>query len=169
MQTILRTILVSAALTVQLTACNESDSPVDTSDSDGAEGKGTGTLTLADGTVHEFVMTQCRTKTNAPSFFLIENGYDMSGRTDDGFRMTLIRAGTDDATTTALGDLEAEFDENDVNPQISYRFIEPDSTFVLDGNSLTGDLILFDWYSSSAIYGDEITGTLEIDCADSSE
>lgn len=121
---------------------------------------------MADGTVFELEMTQCRTKINAPSFFLIEEGYDLSGRTSDGFRVGLLRAASTEEFAQAAGELRGELDENGNNAGIFYRFDEPDSTFAVNGNTIMGDLIVTDFNSLNPIFGDSTTATIEIRCPD---
>lgn len=140
----------------------ETSAPEDDA-SGGSGGEGTGTLTLSDGTELSFAMTTCETSDTNPDSYLISNAYDMNGESDDGYRLGLIRAGVDD-DTTGLGDLEADFDENGVNPGISYNGLGAEEIMLtVDGPSLTGTVIM----SSPAgeqPFGESFEATVDITC-----
>lgn len=125
-------------------------------------GAGMAVLTVDDGTVYEFEMTSCDTSNNT-DIFLIDPGYDLFGRNDDGFSFGLIRAAFEEPAS-ALGDLEGGFDDNGVNPSMSYVIREPESVITLDGNTITGDLVLDGFISSEKTHGDEATATLTVTC-----
>lgn len=124
---------------------------------------GTGMLTMADGRVYIFEMSTCDTSVNEPDAFFVDPGYDLFGKTSDGFRLQLIRAAFEEPTN-AGGDLEGQFDEGGVNPNVSYRFREPESTITLDGDTVTGDLVLSGDYSNDQIHGENTTATLSVTC-----
>jgi len=131
-----------------------------TAETDG--GSGQGVLTVEDGTVYEFDMSSCETSNNSDTF-LVDPGYDLFGRTSDGFTLYLGRAAFEEPTS-ALGDLGGRFDENGVNPKVNYVFREPDSVITLDGNTITGQLVLDGFISQENIHGEETTATLTITC-----
>ena len=176
---------IAAALALTLAACGgsgsssdssagdtvapagDSDDPGDSGNDPGeapvpSSGSGTATITVADGTVYEFEMSSCETSNNVDSF-LVDPGYDLSGRTDDGFRFHLTRAAFEEPTF-AIGDLEGLLDENGVNPEIEYVIREPGSVIVLDGSTITGDLVLDGFISENKIHGEEATATLLVTC-----
>ena len=171
-----RTLSAISALAVVIGACGGSDTGSDTNATEAeapsdapaeepepaAGGSGTAVITVDDGTVYEFEMSGCDTSNNT-DIFLIDPGYDLFGRNDDGFSFSLIRAAFEEPAT-ALGDLEGGFDENGVNPTMSYLIREPESVITLDGNTITGDLVLDGVFSSEKTHGDETTASLTVTC-----
>ena len=133
-----------------------------TDDATPTTGSGRATMTISDGTVYEFEMTTCDTSNNSDAF-LVEPGYDLSGRTDDGFRVQLIRAAFEEPTT-ARGGLEGRFDDNGVNPEVSYTFREPESVIALDGDTITADLVMSGFISQDPIHGEDPTAMLTVTC-----
>lgn len=128
-----------------------------------ASGAGTGMLTMADGTVYTFEMSTCDTSVNKPDTFVVDPGYELFGKTSDGFRLQLIRAAFEEPTNGG-GDLEGQFDEGGGNPKVSYLFKEPESTITLDGDTVTGDLVMSGVYSTDQIHGETTTATLTVTC-----
>lgn len=125
---------------------------------------GTGTLSLADGTEYTFEMATCKTSGADPDAFVVDPGYDLLGKSEDGFRLTLIRAGLDADSANATGDLEAEFDENGVNPKVSYDALgDEDVMLKVDGSGVTGTAKMTS-SGSSAPLGENIEAMIDVTC-----
>lgn len=137
----------------------------DGSTDDSSGGNGTGTLTIADGTVYEFEMNSCDTSDTDPEGFPLDLGYDLTGSTADGeFRIFLGRAGFDDESAVASGSLEGGFDENGQNASILYRVSrESLDQLSVDGGTVTGDLALSEVIPGGP-HGDEISATVQVSC-----
>lgn len=153
-------VVLAVALGLAVVACGEDDGettapPTDVGPDDGAvtndtagsggddapaEG-GTGTISLADGTEYRFTMTTCKTNETDPSSFLVDPGYELFGTSEDGFKMSFIRAGLSE-DTSPVGSLDGEFDENGVNPAVSYAGVNDDVDLQVDGGQVTGTALL---------------------------
>lgn len=183
----LRTGLFSAAL-LGLVACGSGDddggaadvddtstatenTPADEQPDDGqaaddqpATGGGTGTLTLADDTVFALSMSTCETSETGADGFLIEDGFDLFGRTADGeFTVQLIRAGFDEDNIVDTGALEGEFDENGKNAELLYNEVHESLIATVDGGNVSGTVTLKP-IGPNRPYGDEIDATFDINC-----
>lgn len=116
------------------------DAPQEEVIEDAAEessGSGIGIVTVADGTVYEFIMGTCQTSDTADNF-LHDNAYDLFGATADGaFEIGFIRAGLDD-TAVGVHALEGDFDENGQNSKMIYTNGGQPAGFVVDGGNITG-------------------------------
>lgn len=125
---------------------------------------GTGTLTLDDGTSYTFEMTSCSTSDSDPDTFLVDPGFDLFGESEDGFRLTLIRAGLDEKSASLTGGFEGEFDENGVNAEVSYNAAgDEDGSLEVDGPSVTGTVTMSSLGSNSP-FGESIEATVEVTC-----
>ena len=185
----LRTVLLSAAL-VGLVACGSgdddggapdaddtaspaddaasttSDEPADDQPADDqpATGSSTGTLTLADGTTFSFEMSTCDTSENGAEGFLIEDGFDLFGRTSDGeFTVQLIRAGFDEDSIIDTAGLEGEFDEEGKNAGLLYSEVNETIVADVDGGNVTGTVTLKP-IGPNRPYGDEVGATFDVSC-----
>lgn len=185
----LRTVLLSAAL-VGLVACGsgdddagasdadatasstgdaestQSDEPADDEPADGRPGTGssTGTLTLDDGTTFSFEMSTCDTSENGADGFLIEDGFDLFGRTSDGeFTVQLIRAGFDEESIIDTATLEGEFDGGGKNAELLYSEVNGTIVAGVDGASVAGTVTLKP-IGPNRPYGDEVGATFDVSC-----
>lgn len=183
----LRTLLIAAAL-VSMSACGSGDDDSAASDADdsGAAADGTladeqpaddepaddqpatggsgGTLTLADGTVFEFETATCDTSENGAEGFLIEDGFDLFGRTSDGeFTVQLIRAGFDEESVIDTASLEGEFDDDGKNPELFYSEVNETLVATVDGGNVSGTVTLKP-IGPNRPYGDEIVATFDVNC-----
>ncbi len=154
---------------VGASADDGSDAPASEDDSntddDGSGGDGTGTLTMADGTVYEFELTTCETSNTDSAALPLSNGYDAFGKTSDGaFSLQIIRAGFDDENAVMSGGLEGDFDDNGQNAGILYA-ADADSLNLLtvDGANVSGE-ISFRGIGPTGPHGDDAVGTVEVSC-----
>ncbi len=180
----IRTLLITGAL-LGLAACGSDDdagapdadssdvvpAAADAADSDDASddatpatGSSTGTLTLADGTVFSLEMSTCDTSENGASGFVIENGFDLFGRTSDGeFTVQLIRAGFDEESVIDTASLEGEFDEEGKNAELLYSEVNATLVATVDGGDVAGTVTLKP-IGPNRPYGDEVEATIDISC-----
>ena len=181
----LRTVLLSAAL-IGLVACGSGDDDGGVSDADAtasatdgataapsddapaddqpATGSSTGTLTLADGTAFSLEMSTCDTSENGSEGFVIEDGFDLFGRTPDGeFTVQLIRAGFDEETVLVTAALEGEFDDEGKNAQLLYSKVADTMTATVDGGTVSGAVTMKP-IGPNRPYGDETAATFDISC-----
>ncbi len=143
---------------------DETDPPDETDETDAPEssGSGTATLTVDDGTVYGFEMSDCDTSENSTEF-LVEPGYQLFGKSDDGFSMQFIRAAFEEEDASAIGSLEGDFDENGVNPKVSYNAIGDEEVLLtVDGGGVTGTAMMSSFDDS--IHGTDIEVTIEVNC-----
>jgi hypothetical protein len=141
------------------------DEPADEPADDPAPaGDGTGTLTLPDGTAFSFEMTTCETSENGADGFLIEDGFDLFGRTTDGeFTVQLIRAGFDEENIVDTAGLEGEFDDDGKNAGLLYSEVHESLAATVDGGTVTGTVSLKP-IGPNRPYGDETVATFDIRC-----
>ena len=132
---------------------------------DTSSGDGTGTLTMADGTVYEFEMNSCDTVDTDPATIPLAGGYDLSGSTSDGeFRFSLARLGFDDEVAVAVGALEGDFDENGQNEEILYTASRESLDLIaVDGGNVSGE-VAFSAIGLTRPHGDDTTATVEVNC-----
>ncbi len=129
----------------------------------GATGSGTGTLTMADGTVYRFETSTCDTSENDDAF-LVEDGYDIFGKTADGaFHASFNRAGFDEETISEISTLEGQFDENGKNAELIYRDVTGTMALVVDGGHVSGTLTMKP-IGSNDPHGAESEATVDITC-----
>lgn len=175
-----RTLFISAVL-LGVTACGSgdddgasgesaanTDGSADTADAapadEPATGSSTGTLTLADGTVFSLEMTTCETSENGAAGFLIEDGFDLFGRTSDGeFTVQLIRAGFDEDSVIDTSVLEGAFDDEGKNAGLLYTEGSEVLVATVDGGNVSGSVTLKP-IGPNRPYGDEIGATFDVDC-----
>ncbi|MDW3214093.1 MAG: hypothetical protein R8G01_08870 [Ilumatobacteraceae bacterium] len=178
-----RTLFISAVL-LGVTACGSSDDngasgesaantdgsadSADTADAapadEPATGSRTGTLTLDDGTAFTLEMTTCETSENGAAGFLIEDGFDLFGRTSDGeFTVQLIRAGFDEDSVIDTSVLEGEFDDEGKNAGLLYTEGSEVLVATVDGGNVSGTVTLKP-IGPNRPYGDEIGATFDVDC-----
>ena len=179
----LRTVLLSAAL-VGLVACGSGDDDGGASDTDDtvaaedgastpsdepadvqpASGSSTGTLTLADGTSFSLEMSTCDTSENGAEGFMIEDGFDLFGRTSDGeFTVQLIRAGFDEDSIIDTATLEGAFDDEGKNAELLYSEVNETIVAGVDGGNVTGTVTLKP-IGPNRPYGDEVGATFDVSC-----
>ncbi|MFT6291741.1 MAG: major membrane immunogen (membrane-anchored lipoprotein) [Ilumatobacter sp.] len=134
---------------------------------DTSSGDGTGTLTMADGTVYEFEMNSCDTFDTDPATIPLAGGYDLSGSTSDGeFRFSLARLGFDDEVAVAVGTLEGDFDENGQNEKLLYIASRESldlNLIAIDGGNVSGQ-VEFSAIAPTRPHGDDTTATVEVNC-----
>lgn len=133
-------------------------------DPETSESGSTGTLVLADGTEITFEMSTCDTSDTDPDVFLVDPGYNLFGTSDDGYRLQVIRAGLDEEGAGAIGSLEADFDENGVNPAVAYTAIGDENVLLdVDGAHVTGTMSMTS-LDPGAPLGPSIEATADITC-----
>jgi len=145
-------------------ASTDSDTD-DASAPDTSSGDGTGTLTMADGTVYEFELRDCDTVDTDPATILLAGGYTLSGPSSDGeFRFTLARLGFDDEVAVATGSLEGDFDENGKNEKMLYKVSRESLDLIaVDGGNVSGE-VAFSAIGPTRPHGDDTTATVEANC-----
>ncbi len=180
----IRFVIVAAVLSVGFAACSsdagsdaspppgdDSPSTVDAGGESGgpdegassASGDGTGTLTMADGTVYTFEMSTCDTSENDDAF-LVENGYDIFGKTADGaFHASFNRAGFDEETISEIATLEGQFDENGKNAELIYTDVTDTMALTVDGGHVSGTLTMKP-IGPNEPHGAESEATVDITC-----
>ncbi|AXT84663.1 hypothetical protein C6I20_05290 [Aeromicrobium sp. A1-2] len=140
----------------------------DTTDGETSEpeqaSSGRATLTIADGTVYEFVMSSCDTQDTDPSGFPLSNGYDLSGRTADGqFGMSMGRAGLTDDEPVMSGLVEGDFDDQGKNAKMIYSVPSDTVDLTASGRQVNGTLDLRA-IGPTRTHGDRSSATLEANC-----
>jgi len=129
--------------------------PVEDGDDGGSGGDGTATLTLADETSYEFEMSTCDTSDSAPDVFEVDPGYDLFGTNDDGWQLSLIRAGFDEESASPVGGLEID--------DVSYAALGDDLSLEVDGSSVTGTALMSS-LDPGAPLGSDVEVTVEVSC-----
>lgn len=125
---------------------------------------GTATLTIADGTVYEFVLTTCDTSDTDPSALPLDNGYDIFGKTDDGaFEVQLIRAGFTNDESVFAGGLEGDFDDEGKNSKMLYSANGETVALAATGTEISGTVAL-KAIGPTRPHGDETEATLDAQC-----
>ncbi len=119
---------------------------------------------MADGTAYELDMSSCETSENGAEGFLIEDGYDVTGRTaDDAFLASFNRAGFDEDSVVQIVTLEGDFDENGKNAGILYNNVPDTIDLTVDGGKVTGTVTLKPILPNKP-HGDESVATVDISC-----
>ena len=125
---------------------------------------GTATLTTADGTVYEFVLTTCDTSDTEPNALPLDNGYDIFGRTaDSGFEVQLIRAGFTNDDVVFAGGLEGDFDGEGKNAKMIYSASGETVALTATGTEISG-AVTFRAIGPTRPHGDETEATLDAQC-----
>ena len=127
-------------------------------------GEGSATLTMSDGTEYSFAMSTCDTSDNAPDSFLVDPGYDLFGKSDDGFRIQFIRAGFDESDVVLTNSFEGDFDDGGGNPTVSYSGGDYDPGFSVDGGDVSGTVTLDNGPGGDPIHGETTEATLAVSC-----
>ncbi len=142
----------------------EDSSDAEAGDAGGDAGSGNGTLTLDDGTEYAFEMGTCITSATDPDSFLVDPGFDAFGRSSDGFTLQVIRAAFEESPDLqpTVG-FEGRYDENGVNPGISY-LRDGDADLQIDGGRIFGDVTFADFFSVDPIHGDGFVATIDVNC-----
>lgn len=126
---------------------------------------GTATLTIADGTVYEFVLTTCDTSDTDPSALPLDNGYDIFGQTDDGaFEVQLVRAGFTNDDVVFAGALEGDFDDEGKNAKMLYSVNGDTVALTATGTEISGTMMLRAVGPPTRPHGDETEATLDAQC-----
>ncbi len=72
--------------------------------------------------------------------------------------MSFIRAGLSE-DTSPVGSLDGEFDENGVNPAVSYAGVNDDVDLQVDGGQVTGTALL-----NSFETGEDVEAVIDVAC-----
>lgn len=134
--------------------------PESSEDQDG----GSGSLTLLDGTVLDFVFTSCDTSDTKPNALPLSNGVDIFGKTSDSaFSFQLIRAGFDDDSAVASGSVEGDFDDEGKNSKLLY-FVKADTLDITVTGGEVAATFALGKIGPTDTFGKETEATLEAHC-----
>lgn len=183
LRTTSRSFVLTAALMAGFTACGSDDDPaaspdavesgapedatevadpVGGADEVASSGGSATTLTMADGTAYEFVMSICETSNTDD--FVLPDSYELLGATADGaFRFSLTRAGLDEDFISQVGTLEGDFDDSGQNELMLYTADLDDEPLPVDGAVVSGTFLM-NAIGPTRPHGDQVEATLEARC-----
>lgn len=125
-------------------------------------GPQTATLSLADGTVYELVVSSCVTNETDSGRLPITNGFEVSGKTADGiFEFSILRGGFDDDPYQS-GNASADFDQSG-GQLTSYNIDVETMVYAVDGAAVSATFTLGE-FGKKGIHGDTVEATLDAHC-----
>lgn len=131
-------------------------------DAEAGSGQQTATLSLADGTVYELVVSSCVTNETDSARLPITDGFEVAGKTADGiFEFSILRGGFDDDPYQS-GIASADFDQSG-GQQTSYNVDVGTMIYAVDGASVSATFTLGE-FGKKGIHGDTVEATLEAHC-----